>query len=255
MPQTFLVTGVSSGLGLDLCRQLVTRGDTVYGTVRKRTNSMNGKDEISDLVAMNPELLKIIEGIDIAEDSVTNLLKERLAGIQFDCIIHNAGSLNGERTEDPDTFGPQKLMNVTMDRMRKVFEVNTLGVLRVHQAIDGQIKEGGKIAIVSTGFASIGDNTSGGVYAYRASKAAVNQIAKSMACDLKNRQISVVAISPGMLTTEFGPGKEALEKFGAKPVTQGTSGILEVLAGLTVENTGQFWKVPMSGEKPEPLVW
>ena len=101
--------------------------------------------------------------------------------------------------------------------MRAAFEVNTLGPLRVQQAVLPMTKSpGGKVAIVSTGLASIGDNGSGGNYAYRTSKAGVNMIAKSMSVDLKDKEIAVCPITPGFAITEFGPGAAALESMGAK---------------------------------------
>merc|ERR550514_23916 len=99
-----------------------------------------------------------------------------------------------------------------MDRMRAAFEVNTLGPLRVQQALLPQMKEGGKVAIISTGIGSIGDNDSGGRYAYRTSKAGANVVAKSIAMDLKGKGIAVAAIAPGFVATEFAAGKEMLEK-------------------------------------------
>merc|ERR1712146_773660 len=96
----------------------------------------------------------------------------------------------------------QNLVNVTAERMRAAFEVNTLGPLKVQQALLGanlMAAPGGKVAIISTGFGSITDNTSGGNYAYRTSKAAVNMISKCLSCDLKGKGISVMAIAPGMV--------------------------------------------------------
>lgn len=83
----------------------------------------------------------------------------------------------------------------------------------------------------------------------------MNQVAKSMACDLRERKIAVVAIAPGMLVTEFGPGPEMMTKFGAKPVEQGVPGILKVLNAVTVETTGEFWVVPTSGDEPKIMPW
>merc|ERR1712137_682580 len=104
---------------------------------------------------------------------------------------------------------------------------------------------GGKIAIISTGFASIGDNGSGGTYAYRASKAAVNMVGKSMACDFKKeaseKKIAVALIAPGFVATEFGPGKEMMSKWGGAPVDQAGTAIIKCLDELTMEKTGKFW--------------
>lgn len=143
-----------------------------------------------------------------------------------------------------EIFAEQKLDAVSMDRMRAAFEVNTLGPMRVQQAINPQMRTpGGRVAIISTGLASIGDNGSGGSYAYRASKAAVNMVAKSMSCDLKDKGISVAPIAPGFVVTDFGPGKEALLKMNGTPVDSSVTRIIGVIDDMCMENTGTFWMV------------
>ena len=141
-----------------------------------------------------------------------------------------------------------------MERMRAAFEVNTLGPLKVQQAVNGMLKApGGKVVVISTGFASIGDNSSGGTYAYRTSKAAVNMVTKSWACDFKERGVAVAAVAPGMLITEFGPGAEAMAKFGARPVDQGVSRIIDAMDGLQIETTG-VTMIPRA-TRVEMVVW
>ena len=108
-------------------------------------------------------------------------------------------------------------------------QVNTLGPLRVQQALTDQMaKPGGKVLIISTGMGSITDNGSGGLYAYRSSKAAVNMLMKNMSLDLKALEISVISINPGMCATDFGPGAEALASFGAMPVEDSVAQLLQI---------------------------
>merc|ERR1719223_222274 len=147
----------------------------------------------------------------------------------------------------------QNLENVTMDRMRAVFEVNTLGPLRVQKSLKGRISSpGGKVAVISTGLASIGDNTSGGTYAYRTSKAGVNMITKCLSCDLKAQEISVVAIAPGFVATEFGPGKEQMTKWGAMPVEKSANGIIKILDSMmSMDHTGKFFAVQKDADPKE----
>ena len=221
-PTNFLVTGASSGIGLELVRQLASiPNNAVYATVRKRGSSATGVDCISSIASTTAEgsSVTILEGIDVAEDAVGEILVSQLNGAVIDVLVHNAGSLNGTRDVDSSSLmSEQKLSHITMDRMRSAFEVNTLGPLRVQKALldanlmrtasDGssEAMPVGKVAIISTGLGSIADNTSGGNYAYRASKAAVNMIAKCLSCDLKDKGVSVRAIAPGFVATEFGPG-------------------------------------------------
>ena len=257
MPVTVLITGCSSGIGLCLCRMLAARGDKVYATVRTRASSATGVDLIS---AVEGDVT-IIEGIDVAQDAVVEPLAKALAGVKLDVVIHNAGGLSATREHGKDAgkmFSEQNLASISMDRMRAVFELNALGPLRVQQALlagDNIVKPGGKVITISTGLGSIGDNGSGGKYAYRTSKAALNMITKNFACDLKESGIAVAAIGPGTIATEFGPGNAILTQFGAKPPEQAGAGIISVIDALTIENTGQFIMVPTSGEAPREFPW
>lgn len=251
----YLVTGASSGIGLDLCKELVARGDKVYATCRKKASSMSGQDSISQVEGD----ITVIEGIDVSQDDVGEKLNAALKGVTLDVIIHNAGSINGTRdVAADDIMSEQSFESVSMDRMRAAFEVNTLGPLRVQQALTASMKSpGGKVAIISTGIGSIGDNSSGGKYAYRASKAAVNMVGKSMACDLNKsgRGIAVTMVAPGFVATEFGAGLEAMTKYGAKPVEQATKGILQCIDDLTLETTGKFWCVGTADGALKEMEW
>ena len=80
-------------------------------------------------------------------------------------------------------------------------------------------------------------------------------MAKSMSADLKAKGIPVVAVAPGFVVTEFGPGAELMAKFGGAPVDQAGRGIISVLDSLDMEGTGRFMVVPSSGEAPRPMDW
>lgn len=259
---TYLITGASSGIGLELVKQLVAADNNrVFATVRKRAGSLTGVDDISRIAVStaNGSSVTVLEGIDVADDGVGASLLAGLGGTAVDVVVHNAGSLSGTRDVDgASLMTEQKFGAVAMERMRAAFEVNALGPLRVQQALVGAGLMGtsgdpaaggapGKVVVISTGMGSIGENTSGGVYAYRASKAAVNMIAKSMSSDLKEKGISVRSIAPGMVATEFGPGKEKMAGWGAMPVDVSCRGILSLVGSMTMENTGEFHCVKKDG--------
>lgn len=231
--------------------------------MRKRGSSATGVDDISNIISTAAEgsTVTVLEGIDVADDAVGDTLVSQLNGAVIDVVVHNAGSLSGTRDVDPSSLmSEQKLSHITMDRMRSAFEVNTLGPLRVQKALldadlmrtasdgsSGAALVVGKVAIISTGLGSITDNSSGGNYAYRASKAAVNMITKCLSCDLKEKGVSVRAIAPGFVATEFGPGKEKMAGWGAMPVETSCKGIISLLDSMTMENTGEYHCVQKDG--------
>ena len=196
MPSTYVVTGASSGIGLELVKQLAARGDKVFATVRTKSSSASGIDLISSVQGD----VTIIENIDIMSDDVGNALTASpLSGVQIDCLVNNAGSYNATRDlKGMEGFQEQALANISAARMMHTFNLNCCGVLRVTQALLPQLVPGSKIAVVSSGMGSIGDNGSGGSHAYRVSKAAVNMLTKGMSCDLKEKNIAVVA--PGFIS-------------------------------------------------------
>lgn len=270
MVTTYLVTGASSGIGLNLVRQLSARDDTkIYATCRKRTSSQTGDDALSELMNVGSSNITILEDIDVASDNVGSNLVKALTdeGVkEIDVVIHNAGSLAGgsinTRTNEENSMEHQKFENVTMDRMRMAFEVNTLGPLRVQQAISSSSSSpplmkspGGKVAIISTGLASIDDNTSSGMYSYRVSKAGVNMVTKCMSVDFKEKDIAVMAIAPGFVATEFGPGKETMEKWGAMPVDMSVRGIMKLIDSMSMENTGKFYGVQKDDTDAKEMSW
>ena len=254
--QTHVIIGTSSGLGLELVRQLAARGDKVYATVRSRKCSASGVDHVSSV----PGEVVVVEGIDITDDKVGALLAAALKGVTIDCLFINAGSFNGTRefqgSPAGTLFADQKMDGVSMARMRAALEINTLGPLKVAQALEPQLASpGGKIAVMSTGLGSISDNGSGGSYAYRTSKAGVNMLTKCLAMDLKKKGICVCAIAPGFVTTEFGAGLAAMAKMGAAKVEDGARGCVDVLDLMwDMDVTGSFYRGDY-GKGPKIMEW
>jgi NAD(P)-dependent dehydrogenase (short-subunit alcohol dehydrogenase family) len=135
------------------------------------------------------------------------------------------------------------LETVSLSTLTKTFETNTFGPLLLVQSLLPNLlsleARNPTIANVSSRVGSIGDNSSGGAYAYRASKAALNAVSKSMAADLKERGVTVAILHPGIVKSGLDPAagdlKEAVEPEVA------VSGLWEVLKRIGLEDTGRFW--------------
>ncbi len=109
-----------------------------------------------------------------------------------------------------------------------------MGPLRVTHALIANLSQGSKVGIVTSRMGSIDDNSSGGYYGYRMSKAAANMAGVSLARDLEDRGIAVGLLHPGMVATEM-TGNNGV------PVSQAAAGLILRMDQLNLENTGSFW--------------
>ena len=206
-----LITGANRGIGLELCRQLADRGDEVIAVCREA-----GKQ----LSALN---LRVIEGVDVSTtESVRGLQNQ--AGIDgLDWLINNAGILSVESLESLD-----------FEAMERQFRVNALGPLRVTAALLPKLGPGSKVGIITSRMGSVEDNTSGGYYGYRMSKAAVNMAGMSLARDLEERRIAVALLHPGMVATDMTGGRGVTAEHSA-------GGLIKRMDALAMTDSGSFW--------------
>ena len=213
--KTVLITGANRGLGLEFARKFQARGYQVIGTARDPAAA-------EELKALGVR----VEQLDVADTGSARALAERLGGAGIDILINNAG-----------IFGTnsRSLAELEVDKLNEAFAVNSIGPLRVTQALLENLRHGRdkKIINISTVMASISGNT-GGVYAYHASKAALNSIGKSLAGELGREGFIVVMIHPGWVRTDMGGPTAPLspeESIGA---------ILKLIDGLKAEDNGRF---------------
>jgi NAD(P)-dependent dehydrogenase (short-subunit alcohol dehydrogenase family) len=138
------------------------------------------------------------------------------------------------------------LESVTLSTLKKTFEVNTYGPILLTQALIPNILKAqhARIAVMSSRMGSISDNGSGGQYAYRGSKAAVNALFKSLAVDLKEKDVSVILLHPGIVKTNMTLGFEAP---GAVEPEQAAAELWKVLMSKGLESTGRWYH--RSGEE------
>ncbi len=208
---TILITGSNRGIGFELTRQLAARGEDVIAVCRSTS------EELSSLG------VTIIDGIDVSDGGSVADLKSRLGDTRLDIIVNNAGILRGDRFDSLD-----------YDAMLEQYRVNTLGPLRVTEALVDNLAQGGKVIIISSRVGSIEDNGSGGNYGYRASKTAVNMVGTNLKHDLYPRGIAVGILHPGLVATGMTGGT------GIDPVDS-AAGLIQRIDELNLENTGGFW--------------
>jgi NAD(P)-dependent dehydrogenase (short-subunit alcohol dehydrogenase family) len=221
---TALVTGANRGIGLELCRQLQVRGDTVVATCRTASPELRA---LASPQASSSKTVgvRIEEGIDVAAADAPRKLADRLAGTHLDLLVHNAGIL---LRESLDTVGDAT-------GIHRQLEVNAIAPVRITCALVPNLGRGSKIAILTSLMGSIDDNKSGGMYGYRMSKAAVNIAGVSLARDLAPRGIAVALLHPGFVRTGMTGGNGNVDPADA------ARGLIARIDELTLETSGGFW--------------
>ena len=131
----------------------------------------------------------------------------------------------------------QTIGNIDYASWAKVLDVNTLGPMRVAEAfVDCVARSGRKLIVtITSGMASLADNTSGGSIAYRSSKAAVNMVMRSLAIDLAPRGITCVLVNPGWVRTDMGgPG-------ATLAASESVAALRRLIGTLGPEQSGKFF--------------
>lgn len=208
---TYLITGANRGIGFEMSRILVERGDKVIAACR------SASQQLIDLG------VEVLENIDVSQPESIKAMATNLGGRPIDVLINNAGILSRESLSDLD-----------LSRIQSQFEVNTLGPLLVSQALLPNLNAGSKLIIITSRMGSVEDNTSGGMYGYRISKAGVNMVGKSLAEDLRDQGIAVRLLHPGMVATEMTGGNGI-------PPEESARSLIARMDELTIDATGEFW--------------
>jgi NAD(P)-dependent dehydrogenase (short-subunit alcohol dehydrogenase family) len=144
---------------------------------------------------------------------------------------------------------PQTASQKSLSTLRNTFSVNTFGPILLTQALLPNIRKSSspKLAVVSSRVGSMADNSSGGQYAYRASKAAVNSLFKSVSVDLKDEGVAVLVLHPGIVKTALDAKHKEEDVPGAVEPEVAAEGLWDVLSKKGMESTGMFFH--RSGEE------
>jgi NAD(P)-dependent dehydrogenase (short-subunit alcohol dehydrogenase family) len=214
---TVLVTGANRGIGLALAKRYLADGYAVIGTARKPDEAKELKEAGATVIAL-----------DVTDAASVKVLVEALKGRPIDILFNNAGVA--------EQSGRGGLAELDLGSVAKTLEVNTIGPMRVTQALLPNLRAGkGKTVVsISSGLGSIGDNSGGGYYGYRESKAALNMFMRSLAAEFRNDGFLCVAMSPGWVRTDMGGAQAPLSPEAS------AAGIAKTVAGLTPKESGSF---------------
>ena len=210
-----LITGANRGIGLGFVRHYLNEGASVWAAYRQ------DRGGLADI--KNPQLHTLCWDVSQAAPAQGDLPDS------IDILINNAGIYG------PKKSAGQGLQTVTADVMHEVFDIDCLGALRVVQYCLPALKAGrATIANISSKMGSSADNASGGCYAYRAAKAALVIVSRSMAIDLAPNGIRVITLHPGWVRTDM------TDHSGLIDVEQSVAGLTSVIAGVDRYEAGAF---------------
>lgn len=206
-----IITGANKGLGLELCKQLKDKY-TIYAICRKPS------EELKKLQ------VHIIDNIDLSKESDFNKLLAELKGVQIDLLCNNAG-----------VYFRDTLENLSFENFMKTFAINTIAPIMLVKALFPKFNKGAKIIMMSSRMGSIEDTSTGRSYSYRASKAALNSLGKTLSVELKDKDIYTLLIHPGSVKTDM-TNHDAL-------ITTETSvkGIIQRIDQLNSDHNGKFY--------------
>ncbi len=212
MSRNVVITGANRGIGLAFCKHYLNTGDRVFALCRGEAKALADTDA------------NVIPGIDVTNPESLRVALAQLKPDPIDILINNAGILKS------DTFGDLNFENINAQ-----IQVNTIGPLRVTETLLPLLKPGSKVALITSRMGSIADNSSGGYYGYRMSKAALNAAGKSLALDLSPKGIAVAILHPGFVQTDM------VDHAGDISADTAAERLAARIEALNADNSGTFW--------------
>ena len=209
-----LITGANRGIGLEFARQYAADGWDVIATVRDPGRA---------------EALRAVEGVrieplDMTDRGAVAAFGARLGDTRLDVFIANAGVMGGRSDVDRDYA----------EAWIETLAVNAVAPGLLAHGLKDRIARGGKAVAITSKMGSIADNESGGAYAYRSSKAALNAAWRSLAIDWAADGIAAALLHPGWVRTRMGGPNGLID------ADESVAGMRRVIEELTPERTGAF---------------
>lgn len=216
---TWVITGGNRGIGKEFVEQLLSKNHTVITGVRN-----------PEQMEREHELLHIIK-LDVSDSNSVIEFAQSVSQYtsKIDVLVNNAGRMDGRW---------QSIDQVDADASLEVLNVNTIGPLRVAQALWPLLEKTShsKVANITSLMGSIDDCLSGKSYAYRTSKTGLNMITKILSVEGKENDISVSCYHPGWVLTDMGGERAPVQPHDS------VSGLIRLIEMQNLERTGRFFE-------------
>jgi NAD(P)-dependent dehydrogenase (short-subunit alcohol dehydrogenase family) len=222
--KSVLITGSNRGLGLEWARQYAVEGWRVYASCRFPEQA----DELQRLAVEHADLS--IHRLDVTRPEEIRQLGEELGDAPLDLLVNNAGIYR-------ERWGRDRLGRIDYGDWQDTLAVNTLGAIRLSEALIENLARSGSglIVAISSHMGSIAEIGSPNDYAYRSSKAALNAAMKGLSLEIGERGVGVLLFHPGWVRTRMG-GEDA-------PLSpeDSVAGMRRQVAGYTSRRSGRFY--------------
>ena len=217
-----LISGANRGIGLEFARQYAAAGATVIAGVR----DPDGAKALKQVAEANSGRV-VIHAVDVADDASMRGFRQVVGEQPVDILIANAGVYGGP--------GQHRLGDIDFDDWLRTLNINTLGALRLANAFYDNLKRGQekKAVAITSGMGSTAEN-GGGFFAYRSSKAALNNAWKTLSLAVRDDGIACAVFNPGWVKTDMGGPNASITP------EQSVTGLRRQIARLTLVDTGKF---------------
>lgn len=219
--KTAVITGASRGIGLEFVTQYLNLGWKVIAGCR----SPGSAQQLQSLQQTYGKKLVVV-ALELSSNESCQSFAAAIGDSPVSLLINNAGF-----------YGPtSKLADISDEAWLEVFHINAIAPIKLVDLLLSNLTAAGvaKVVFLSSKMGSIDDNSSGGSYPYRSSKAALNAAMKCLAIELEEFNVWVASLHPGWVKTEMG-GPNALID-----TTASVSGMRRIIEHLDQQKSGSF---------------
>jgi NAD(P)-dependent dehydrogenase (short-subunit alcohol dehydrogenase family) len=204
-----LVIGANRGIGLGVTKEFLARGWDVIATARQPDKAT----ALHDLEASRPGRVSITR-LDTSDVAMVDGFAASLGSKVLDAMLVNAGVSGPEH---------RSASAVTAVETGELMFTNAIAPIRLARSLALHVRPGsGVVAFTSSVMGSVTENT-GGHELYRASKAALNSLARGLWSELRGRKLTMVSLHPGWVRTDMGGSAAAVS------VEDSAAGIVTVI--------------------------